>query len=64
MKRIYTIEIDLDGAAFEEREATEVLDIPQHLGTKLRDDGCLAEHALFDINGDKVGRARVAKRSK
>ncbi len=64
MKRIYTIEIDLDGAAFDGREADEVWAILTHLGTKLRDDGCLAEHALFDINGDKVGRARVAKRSK
>lgn len=65
MKRIYTIEIDLEEVSLEgpPGEPKIVEDLLQGLCSHIRQDGVLTERSLH-VNSNKVGRARVAKRSK
>jgi hypothetical protein len=57
------INIDCENAAFEESEGLEVARLLRHLadGFEGAEDGVVGIVPLFDINGNKVGRAVISE---
>lgn len=64
MKRIYTIEIDLDAVGEGYDEYRHVAEVLEGVLDQLNKDGVVTDRHLHLKNGLAVGRARVAKRSK
>lgn len=53
----YTIEINCDGAAFEEDPSGEIQTILANLRNRISRNGVEDEAPLFDRNGNTVGKA-------
>ncbi len=54
-----TIEMSLDNAAFEDDPAPEIARILRQLADKLEGRGIDDEILLWDINGNRVGKAVI-----
>lgn len=56
----FVIEIKMDNAAFDTHEPTEVVRILRGLADRIEAVGDM-EHALLDINGNRVGESIVVR---